>query len=72
MAQQVIKILSTYARSRMLIESGMYTRGSDPDIDRAITLYSSLNDYLQQAADERLTAKASSDLLGNLLGDTHV
>jgi len=41
--------LATYDSSRTLIESGIYTGGSDSRIDRAIALRPALLDYLRQA-----------------------
>ncbi|MFT5629124.1 MAG: flagellum-specific ATP synthase [Gammaproteobacteria bacterium] len=38
--------LSEYDRSKLMIQSGLYVAGSDPNTDKAIACFSALNDFL--------------------------
>ena len=71
-SRDVVRVLSTYRRSRMLIESGMYQPGSDPEIDRAIALKEALQTYLGQGATERVQSGRADSQLGALMGDGRV
>lgn len=68
LSRNVVSVLSTYRRARMLIESGMYQSGSDPQIDRAISLKDGLENYLQQSATERVSRGQADILLSALMG----
>jgi flagellum-specific ATP synthase len=48
MARQFKSLYSRYQRSHDLISVGAYVSGSDPELDKAITLYPILEDFLQQ------------------------
>jgi flagellum-specific ATP synthase len=50
-AAQVRKLMATYEKARDLINIGAYVRGSDPDIDAAISALPALNDFLLQGPD---------------------
>lgn len=56
LAQEVVGLLSTYERSKDLIEVGAYRAGSNPKLDRALKLLPELNDFLRQPADEKLSS----------------
>lgn len=43
------KMLSLYDANAMMIRAGLYTHGSDPDIDKAIQLYPELEIFLARA-----------------------
>lgn len=47
------QLLSNYQRNRDLINVGAYAKGSDPMLDKAITLWPVLEAFLQQGIDER-------------------
>ncbi len=47
-AQEVRRLLSTYARSEDLVRVGAYQRGSDPVLDKALELLPAINVILQQ------------------------
>lgn len=47
------QLLSSYQRNRDLINVGAYAKGSDPMLDKAITLWPALEAFLQQGIDER-------------------
>lgn len=52
-AEQAGAILATYEESRTLIETGIYTAGSNPQIDRALKLRAPLMAFLKQRPEER-------------------
>jgi len=60
---------SRFQRSRDLISVGAYVRGSDPELDEAVTMYPKLEIFLRQAIAERVDVKDSRDQLNDLLGD---
>lgn len=53
-ARWLKRIYSTYQKNRDLISVGAYTRGSDPEIDEAITLYPYIVQFLQQDMDAQV------------------
>ncbi len=63
------QLYSRYQRSRDLISVGAYSSGSDPLLDRAITLYPQLEAFLQQGMFERADYADSTAKLGLLLGE---
>ncbi|MFA5581802.1 MAG: FliI/YscN family ATPase [Paracoccaceae bacterium] len=42
------KLLGTYDRSEMMIQAGLYTKGSDPEIDAAIAAWPRLDKFLTE------------------------
>ncbi len=62
------QLYSRYQRSRDLISVGAYSSGSDPLLDRAITLYPQLEAFLQQGMFERAPHADSAARLEELLG----
>lgn len=52
-ATKAVEALSTYEASRTLIETGMYVRGANAEIDRALELRPALVAFLRQAEDQR-------------------
>jgi len=59
--------LSVYEASRLLIETGVYVRGGDPAIDRAIASQPALMQVLQQRPDERISLASSFESLAAAL-----
>lgn len=49
---QVRKHLSTYAQNQMMISAGLYTQGTDPEIDQAIQVFAPLDDAMAIAHDQ--------------------
>ena len=47
------QLLSSFQRNRDLVSVGAYAKGSDPLLDRAITLWPELEGFLQQGIFER-------------------
>ncbi len=48
LARRFRAIYSKYQRSRDLVQIGAYVRGSDPELDEAISLHDAMRDFLQQ------------------------
>src|SRR5271166_5652275 len=60
---QIRRLFATYKASEELIRIGAYQKGSDPDLDRAITLMPALREFLVQASQEVAVMKDSIDRL---------
>lgn len=60
--------LARYDEARILIESGMYKAGADPELDAAIAARGALNDFLRQASDHREAMAATSAALVRAVG----
>jgi flagellum-specific ATP synthase len=54
-ANELRKALAVYRDAEDLINVGAYVRGSNPDIDKAIALNGSINEFLTQGTFERFT-----------------
>jgi flagellum-specific ATP synthase len=52
-ATKAVEALSTYEASRTLIETGMYVRGANAEIDQALELRPALVAFLRQSEDQR-------------------
>ena len=46
--QEVRKILGAYARSEIMIQSGLYVAGTDPVLDRAVALWPKLDAFIAE------------------------
>jgi FliI/YscN family ATPase len=68
-ARKAIGLLSTYDQSRILIESGIYAAGADPEIDEAIAKRPALLEFLRQGQDEKVPHADSSAALAQLMKD---
>ncbi|MBU0479832.1 MAG: FliI/YscN family ATPase [Proteobacteria bacterium] len=66
-AHGFLDLLATYRRSEDLINIGAYAAGSNPKIDRAIGKIDSLNRYLRQRVEEKVTFADSVQPLKALL-----
>jgi len=62
-AVKAIGLLSTYETSRTLIETGVYVRGANPDIDRALDKRPRLQDFLRQRQRDHSALNATTDAL---------
>ncbi len=51
---QIRDLISTYRTSEDLINIGAYSKGTSPEIDRAIDMNDIINDFLRQAVDEKV------------------
>ena len=54
-AQALRRLLAAYTASEDLIRIGAYQKGSDPVLDRALSILPELNRFLQQGANEEVT-----------------
>jgi flagellum-specific ATP synthase len=66
-ARQFRHYFSLYEQNKDLLNVGAYKAGSNPDLDRAITLQPDLQAFLQQGIDEKVTLQQSLDQLGSIL-----
>lgn len=67
MVRRFKQIYSRYQRSRDLISVGAYVRGSDPEIDLAITMFPRLEAFLRQEIREHFDVRTSRGQLRELL-----
>jgi FliI/YscN family ATPase len=68
-AQAAIALLSTYDQSRILIESGVYAQGSNPDLDAAIARRPAHTRFPRQPTDEHVPQPEAAAALLALLGE---
>lgn len=66
-AQHVRQLLATYEDNSELVQIGAYKRGTNKEIDKAITYYSKINQYLQQDVFEYVTLVESIAQMQQLL-----
>ncbi|HLQ74288.1 MAG TPA: flagellar protein export ATPase FliI [Bacillota bacterium] len=66
-AQHMRSLLATYETNRELIQIGAYKRGTDKEIDRAISFYPIIQQFLKQGIDEYETFEQSIDKMKTLL-----
>lgn len=52
---KVRKMLALYERNAMMIRAGLYTQGSDPEVDQAIAIWSDLEEFLARADQQHCT-----------------
>lgn len=67
---QMRDILATYEKSEDLINIGAYSKGSNPQIDRAINLYGPINEFLKQKVDEKVEYQKTFGLMEKILGES--
>jgi flagellum-specific ATP synthase len=67
LARRFRGVYSRYMKSRDLIQLGAYAPGSDPETDRAIVLYPSLQRFLMQDMYEAATLPESLQQLQSAL-----
>jgi flagellum-specific ATP synthase len=67
LAYQTIAILATYKKAEDLINIGAYVKGSNPDIDRAISLIGDLKNFLKQPVEEKYSLEDSVNLLKEII-----
>jgi len=68
-ASRMRDLLAAYEDARDLISIGAYERGSNPDVDEALSLLGPIRDFLRQAPDERATPDETLRRLEELIGD---
>jgi len=69
-AQKALGQLALYETSRTLVESGIYSAGTNPDLDKALEKRAALLEFLRQPQSQRIPGKdARLALAGLLEGD---
>jgi len=63
-------VLATYRDAKDLIDIGAYTPGSNPQIDYAITMIESINNYLQQDIDHSYDLEQAQEMLQKIINGT--
>lgn len=67
LAYQTIAILATYKKAEDLINIGAYVKGSNPEIDRALSLIGDLKNFLRQPIEEHYSLEESINLLKEII-----
>ena len=67
-AQRAVALLGAYEQSRILIESGVYVAGANPELDDAIARRPALLDFLKQRSDERASHAEAGAQLARIVG----
>ena len=67
-ATETRRLLAAYADARDLIEIGAYVAGTNPTVDRAITLHEPIGNFLRQTVDDRNSASDSYRQLAAVVG----
>ncbi len=67
MASRFLRLLAVYKRAEDLIQLGAYTKGSDPEVDRAMECIHALLGYLSQPIDQPANLAESLEELGRVL-----
>ncbi|OKY74508.1 MAG: flagellum-specific ATP synthase FliI [Desulfobulbaceae bacterium DB1] len=62
-AHRFLETLSTYRRSEDLINIGAYASGTNPKIDKAISMIDRLNNYLRQEVEQKFSYEESKQQL---------
>jgi len=65
-AAAIRRLFAAYKASEELVRIGAYQKGSDPELDRAITLLPQLREFLMQSTEETAGMKESIDRLMTL------
>lgn len=63
------KIISLYEDMAELIRLGAYRRGTDPEVDKAITLYPAIENFLRQQKGECTRMRQSFEMLAEAVGE---
>lgn len=66
LARQFKQLYARYQRARDLLAVGAYSAGSDPLLDKAISIFPALENFLQQPIAERADSNSSRQRLGAL------
>ena len=66
-AHRFLETLAIYRKSEDLINIGAYAKGSNPKIDKAITMIDGLNLFLKQDVDQKVTLAESATALSALV-----
>lgn len=67
-AGELRSILATYRDNQDLINIGAYSKGSNPQIDKAISMIQTINDFLKQRTDEKVSYADTTSRLIEMIG----
>jgi flagellum-specific ATP synthase len=68
LVQTARRLLSIYEDMAEMIRLGAYRKGSDPEVDQAITYYQPIENFLRQRKDESTSLDEGYDQLAGVLG----
>ena len=51
-ARKLLAMMASYSRMEDMINIGAYVQGSNPEVDKAITMHNPINDFLRQDVDQ--------------------
>jgi flagellum-specific ATP synthase len=68
LSQLTKQMWSTYSQNKDLISIGAYTKGSNQEIDLAISLQPTIRDFLRQGLKEQVPYEQSVQLLKGVMG----
>ena len=71
-AAKMRKILSLHRENKDLIDVGMYTPGSNPKLDVAISMIDQVNAFLQQKTTDAVSMQSTIDTLINMMADVDI
>jgi flagellum-specific ATP synthase len=66
---QFLDLLATYTETEDLINIGAYVKGSNPKVDKVLSLIESMRGFLKQGVDEKVTVEESMNRLLSLLNN---
>ncbi|HPC33133.1 MAG TPA: flagellum-specific ATP synthase FliI, partial [Syntrophales bacterium] len=66
MANNIQNILATYRKAEDLINIGAYVKGSNPDIDYAVSMIDRVNDFLRQNIHDKVDMAKTKKQMYNL------
>lgn len=69
MAGRLKNVLATYNEAEDLINIGAYKKGSNKNIDYAVSKIDEVNDFLRQGTDEKFTFEDEIKMLCNIFAD---
>jgi len=69
-AGEIRNLLATYRDNQDLINIGAYVPGSNPRFDKAIAMIQTINDFLKQRIDEKVSYAETTTRLIEMIGDT--
>ena len=71
-AKRVINLLSTYEKSRDLVDIGAYQSGSNEELDLALKTVPALRAFLSQGFDEHVSRSEALSSLGQILSQSGI
>ena len=69
MAGRLKNVLATYNEAEDLINIGAYKKGSNKNIDYAVSKIDAVNEFLMQATDEKFNFDEEINMLENIFTD---